>query len=279
MLNISIYLQKKQIYMKKIILVLCALVLLISCTSSSENEPDAASSTEVLLSRFENTRNGNYVENFTYNGNKLVKINITGNEEVRVTYSGNLISLSETFINNALATNAVNTYGNPNSQISERFQTDFFPTYTEKLKTRYSIPNSQGIVTFRILDVSPSGVETQSATGSFTINNGNLIKYTYINSSINKVVNYTYDSKKNARKNIIGITNQLPDNEDGLFSMNNLLTKNEIINFTVGSFPIQTITNTNYNYIYNANNYPVSATATETVNGGTPIAFTTRYFY
>ena len=264
--------------MKKIILVLYASVLLISCSSSSENEPDAAS-TEVLLSRFEDTRNGNYVENFTYNGNKLVKINITGNIEVRATYSGNLISLSETFKNNALATNFVNTYSNPNSQISESLQTDFFPTYTEKLKTKYSIPNSQGIITFRLLDVSPSGVETQSATGSITISNGNLIKYTYVSSSMNEVINYTYDNKKNARSNITGISNQLPFDADGFFSVNNVLTVNQIINFTVGSFTTQTITNTNYNYIYNANNYPVSATATETVDGGTPIAFTTRYFY
>ena len=271
--------------MKKIILLICATTLFVACSSSSDDAPvptptpptPPTQSTDVLLSRFETTRYGNYFENFTYNGNKLVKTNRPGNVEVKFTYTGNLITLSENFKNNVLATNVVSTYDFANEKISETFQTDFFATSAKRLKTKLFFPNSQGITEFQLLDVNSSGGETLKATGSLTIVNGNLIKYTYTSIEYNEVVNYTYDTKKNARRNITGFNNILLLSEE--LSLNNVLTTNEIRNNTSGGTPTQTITNTNFTYIYNSNNYPVSSTGSETVNGGTATAFTTNYFY
>ena len=272
--------------MKKIILLICATTLFVSCSkSSSDDAPVAPIATAGnLITRVETTGNGvTRIENVTYNVNKIVKVSSAGNNETRYTYVGNLISLSENLDNNVLTGSTAYTYTNDKLTGINRIEISTSGPTPITYRSRISFTdNNDGTIGFiRFTTNNVSNVETQIGSGTYTFLNGNLIKEQYTSSTYNEIITYTYDSKNNAIRNILGF-DKLIDNEQ--FSLNNVLTSNQSTNETpIGAASFVTTSNNSYAYVYNVNNYVTSETRTQTrtnpFSGTNSTVDTTLYFY
>lgn len=264
--------------MKKIILLVSSVVLLTSCSKNSSDDANPTQ-TPTLLTRIQTTKN-NVIENenFIYNGSKIVKVTNSNNYETRFTYSGDLISQIESFTNNVSKGSTTYTY--TNDKLIGTYSIEVTPTITYRNRTAFT-NNTDGSINYTRYTISSSNVETQVGRGKYTIVNGNLTKDEYTSTSYNEIINYTYDTKNNALRNILGIDKII--NSDDL-SLNNVLSRNEVSNNTLsGGNPYQATTNNTYIYSYNSNNFPTSSIRTETyISPLSPSTTTTEnknYFY
>lgn len=272
--------------MKKIILIICATTLFVACSKSSSDDAPFVPIATVgnLITRIETTRNSvARIENVTYNGNKILKVSrADNNKETRYTYVGNLISLSENLDNNVLTGSTAYSYTNDKLTGIIRIEISTSGPTPITYRNRISFTHNNGTIDFiRFTTNSVNNVETQVGNGTYTFLNGNLIKEQYTSSTYNEIITYTYDSKNNAIRNILGF-DKLIDNEQ--LSSNNVLTSNQSTNETpIGAASFVTTSNNSYAYVYNVNNYVTSETRTQTrtnpFSGTNSTVDTTLYFY
>ena len=263
--------------MKKIILLICASMLIFSCSKSSDDANATAQQAGNLISRLETTTNGSTQKNYyTYNGNKILKIVSNGMREIRFTYDGNFISKQETFENNFLTTTI--TYSYENGKLKSVYQTNTEPNEANNYKQVF-VHNVDGSINFTNFSYQSPNTEIVDCTGKYTFVNSNRTKVEFNNVTTSSVSIYTYDSKNNGFRNILGfdklifIEGSMPNN----FQTINFQSTN-IANNTI-SFTSEAV-NT---YIYNANNYPISevrfSTGSITTSPPTVTTRTTNYFY
>jgi hypothetical protein len=247
--------------MKKIILILSVVTLAFTSCSKNEPAPNAAAANPngVLLRKIIVTEGSDVITKIlTYNGNKLVSIKGDDGYTSNFTYTGNLITSGEEIDANGI-----------------------FDSYDT-----FEYDSSARLILFKRFQGGIGGAEfvresyVYNADGTATITDigGNTKQLFFLNGEIIKVVrstgntkNYTYDTKNNPFKNITGVS-KLNFNEGDLSFTEgiskNVLTKTNTINAD----------NYNYQYVYNALNFPTTCSVTYNENGS-PGTETIKYFY
>ena len=158
------------------------------------------------------------------------------------------------------------------------YQTNTEPNEANNYKQVF-VHNVDGSINFTNFSYQSPNTEIVDCTGKYTFVNSNRTKVEFNNVTTSSVSIYTYDSKNNGFRNILGfdklifIEGSMPNN----FQTINFQSTN-IANNTI-SFTSEAV-NT---YIYNANNYPISevrfSTGSITTSPPTVTTRTTNYFY
>ena len=247
--------------MKKIILLLNVVALaFISCNNDDTTTPVISNNSgSVFLTKTIVTEGSDVITtSYIYNGNKLVTIKDDDGYTATYTYTGNLITSSEETNANSIF-DSYDTYEYDSSArliLFKRFQGGMGGA--EFVRESY-VYNADGTAT--ITDIGGN-------TGQLFFLNGEIIK---VVKSAGIIRNYTYDSKNNPFKNITGV-NKLNYNEGDLSFTEgiskNVLTKTNTLNAD----------NYNYQYVYNALNFPTTCTVTYNQNGSAGTE-TIKYFY
>ena len=268
--------------MKRIILLVCTIVLFSSCSKSSSDTVVEPAQNRNLITRVETTRDGNTkIENISYDGNKIIEFTSSATSKARYTYVGNLITNTQSFENNVSTGTTSYTYTGDKLTGVYRTEISNGGTGTTYRSRNAFTHNNDGTINFIRYSINSANVETQIGTGKYTFLNGNMIKEEYTCLTFNEIVTYTYDTKNNAIRNISG-SDKLIDNEQN--SVNNVLTSSQAKNETpVGGTAYATTLNNVYTYVYNTNNYITSEVRVQTsTNPFGPIPSSTQtknYFY
>ena len=257
--------------MKKIILLLSAFALILNaCSSDDSPSQTPINQNGVLVKKMIYTSQDepqdspyNTTVNFTYNGNKLVQGIDDDNYKSVFTYTGDLITKIESFDNNTLDSQDLFTY-NSSGKLTEYRYLSFFDGYEHKYTYTY---NLNGTVTV---------AEFQGTIGNTTGDSSYVYTYTNGELSSTDTNNYTYDSKNNPFKNVVGFQNIMsPEFTDDFmiaFGRNH-----NIVATTIGSSTTEGIFST---YTYNSDNYPVTSTTNaNNPNGGFIGTVNVQYFY
>ncbi|WP_046757769.1 hypothetical protein [Kordia jejudonensis] len=253
--------------MKKITQI-CTIILIaffLSCTSDSNNEEDMNDpvdpSTELLLKRTvtQDDSGDDYIINYLYNGNKLIGYNESDTFNVTYTYENELLVRIDAYIGNIQETYTTITYG------ADNILTEY---------TIYYVLGNVDSATRHVLTYLPNNqISTKSYRGTHstqnvyisesidTFSNGNWTKRFSVDYGDEEV--FLYDTKNGTLKNIhLAFIFQLLG-EPGEGATNN---------------PVALYNGeTRLEYVYNANDYPVSSLGYEEGNN-LPVT-STQYFY
>jgi len=252
--------------MKKLLYAFSALALLFaSCSSDSDSSSDDSSSSVLPTTMVETDFNGDvYTTTFTYNGNKMVKTTDNEGYYEKYFYTGDLITKVEFY-----------------NDMDELEQTELF-TYngSQQLTTfqrlaHYNETGSKEIYTYTMSGVSVSFYEgdlisqtNATGTGTISFSNGEISEIT-TNFGSSTTRTFTYDSKNNPFKNILGMDKISISSADvslqGTGVNYNVLTDVQTDDIEERS--------TTYSYTYNANNYPLTCNETDSVLGNSSFQF------
>jgi hypothetical protein len=252
--------------MKKMLMMAAvAIFTMTSCSDdSNSNSTDDNGNTDNTLLKKEivNFESGDgWTATYSYYGNKLNTIDYGDGEYDKATYNGNNITKYEIFGAGYLLRDVIFEYDSNNRLIktSERSYNNWGTEPTiETIRMRQFTYETDNIINFQeYMGVTP----VAGWTGSFTFQNGNLVRIVRGDSEQLTV----FDSKNSPYKNILGMDKlAMVDLADG--------PKNNLISYSYGYTSSVPNTNTT-TYTYNENNYPVT---------GTTVGYhakTTQYFY
>lgn len=235
--------------MKKLLYLFSAFALVLtSCSSNNESE-QILQATPILITQMTATvvNNGNTESNtatFTYDGTKILSQNY-GNYYINYSYTGNLITKIEYFLNDVVISKELYTYNSLEKLVN------YQRTEYDNVNGNYGVNvdyvyNSNGTVSYtRNTGNLPNLIP--SSTGIINFNNEGLV--ISIETSTGYTYSYTYDTKNNPVKNVLGF-DKLIFSDDDVSS----LTKNLVSEVQTNSFGIFT---TNFNHTYNSNDYPI----------------------
>ena len=167
--------------MKKIILLICATVLFISCSKSSDElvtpAPTPTPSGSILLKKFIATQVGgsSVTTDITYNGNKFVKSVSTDGSSKVFTYTGDLITKREDFESTVLEAAEIFAY-NSNGKLESSTEL-IYTTTTTGTGTRVTyVYNTNGTILLSRFTGNLTSQTNLSSTGIVTITNGEITK-------------------------------------------------------------------------------------------------------
>jgi len=258
--------------MKKLLYLFTASLLVF--TSCSKDDNDSSDSTFSILPKKVTTvyNDGDSdVENMVYNGNKIVSVTEKDGSSAKYTYTGDLITrIDELDEDGKLNYTTEYAYVSGKLNTSIRKGADADETYYYKTKYAHNADGTVSYDNFRGL--ISTGVEQEyGSTGKYTFKDGNLLKLevSYYENDYSYV--YEYDTKNNPRKNVLGLSLLLEDEDS---SVNNVVKQTS----TSGSGANIRTSTTTYTYTYNANNYPTEMV--RNYQGGTSVeTVTTQYIY
>ena len=251
---------------KKIILLfsIAGTILLTSCSKSDD---DNSAPPSVLLKRtIETGADGSVTAtNITYNGNKLINaISIEGadRDESRNTYTGDLITKNELFTNNLLKVTEMYEY-NASNQLVKVTTTE---TGDPSVFRSIYVHNANGTVSVTTYRGNTTDQGQQTSTGTIYFTNGDISRVERIStgSTSMRTYRYSYDDKNNPFKNITGLNKIALAGGDKPGIVHNMVQR---IAEEQG-FPENNSTTT-VQYIYNADNYPVTSSESRLRNGTT----------
>jgi len=245
--------------MKKILCLFGALTLLLTSCSSDDNESNDNTDAVLLKKTIITDSEGDAVTSiYTYDGNKIVSIvDDSGDVNEYYTYTGNLITkLEYRFPDGSI--DQVNTY----TYNAEGKLVTFVRTQTNYVHKEVFTYNADGTVTAK----SYSG-DSESELMEGTVN---TIKF--VNGEVSEIISpdasneehvYTYDTKNNPMKNVIGMDKIAFIDGEGNGVKFNILTDTSEDELW-----------TNSTFTYNDNGYP-----TKEVDTGTDSLGNTEFFY
>ena len=248
--------------MKKILFLFSALTFALTSCSGDEDSSGSPASDLVLLKKTITTdSDGEKITTiYKYDGNKIVSMVDGGEFNLYYTYTGDLITKIEYKYPNG-EIEQINTYSyNADGKLSTFIRVDPKENWGNKEVYTY---NANGTVTA----VSYSGdSKTQTLKGDTAV-----IKF--VNGEVSEIISeegsaghqYTYDSKNNPLKNVIGFDKiAFEDGEaDGI--KHNMLTDKDIDEDDLWR---------NSTYTYNTDGYPIKE-----VDAGSDLPGTTEFFY
>jgi hypothetical protein len=244
--------------MKKLIYTILASSLLFSCSSNSSSSDDSNSPAGGLLLKTISNQDG--FKTLNYNGNKIVSSagNGTIYTNTILTYNGDLIIKEESF---GVGRSNIVVMNYSNNQLSSLTENTTSPNSNHTHNSTYTY-NADGSIT-----ELTSGTNSSSGSASpYSSKNiryysqGNCYKrevFENLNGVmlLNSTITYTYDSYNTPYKNIIGFYAYTYPQGNGVNNITGIIHKN--------STGVITST-TQFNYQYNAQNYPISFTETNT---------------
>lgn len=264
--------------MKKIALVAGVLLFILSSCSSDSNEKDTpVTLSAVLVKKIIEFQDGveTNTTDFVYNGNKIVSevvakkdLSVVGNigflynYKTEYTYTGNLITNIKRkmnyLTNNTVLLNTDYVYDNNENLILSVREQSLFP-YNHKLRVVYEKLNNNSIHYKTYSSFSSDNIETLDRQGKLTFDTyGNIVKSELLGLNSDYVQNgsYEYDSKLNARKNILGL-NKIIFNDGLSPTATPLLINLDMFNIILKSNILFGYPDSTYNqYVYDANGYP-----------------------
>lgn len=258
--------------MKKLLYLFTAILLVF--TSCSKVDNDSSDSTSSILPKKVTTvysDGDSDIENMVYNGNKIVSVTEKDGSSAKYTYTGDLITRVDDFDKDGKLKYTTD-YNYANGKLNTSVEKSAKPNEIYYYKTKY-MHNADGTVSYdNFRGLISTGVEEEyGSTGKYTFKDGNLFKLEVSNYGTEYSSVYKYDTKNNPRKNVLGFSLLLHDENS---SVNNVVEKTS----TSGSgVDIRTNTTT-YTYKYDANNYPTERIATFP-NGNSTSTETTQYVY
>lgn len=254
--------------MKKLLYLFAASLLVF--TSCSKDD-DSSNSTSSVLPKTVTTvysDGDSDIQNIVYNGNKIVSVTEKDGSVKRYTYTGDLITKIEEFVNGTL--NLTTNYNYVNGKLDN--SVGKHPAEGFYYKTKYT-HNTDGTITYdQFRGAVVTGTEEEyGAAGKYTFKDGNLVKLevSYYGSDYSYV--YEYDTKNNPRKNILGFSLLLEDEDS---SVNNVVKEISVS----GSGNNILIDKVIYTYKYDANNYPTEVVKSYQVGTSTDTV-TTQFVY
>jgi hypothetical protein len=259
--------------MKKTIrIVSCICLLVLNACSSSDSSTPATESDILVTKTIEHYANDNssVTTNYTYNGKKLVSTLDSDGYKEMFTYTGDLITSVKWYDDtDTLLTLETFTY-NSSNQITQYVLNDYDTDHGRK---EMYVHNSNGTVSYTVYNGDNTTQTNLLASGTFYVTNGEVTKIettTPAPSSTSSMHIYTYDTKNNPFKNILGYDKMNYTNEEAIGVSHNILTDHFTSNG--GSDDLYTTT-----ISYNGLNFPVTASEVEGTNPTTEIS--TEYFY
>ncbi|ULC58091.1 hypothetical protein MBM09_09180 [Flaviramulus sp. BrNp1-15] len=249
-----------------LLITLC--LTLFACSTESTDTPNEETPEEteqptdgILLKRIVETYEGEtYTTTFTYDGNKLITYDEGDGWKNIFTYEDEKLVREDQFAENEL-----------NAYVILEYNTD---GSLSNFREYFLEPSGLGgIVTKNIFEYNTDNTITQTIYRGDATSQTDF-SHTYIitmqNDNIKSIVDshdsysYEYDDKNGVFKNIhnIEILNILSENEFGALIFGNT---NNVIN--ANDFEGSDEYNETYEYTYNDNSYPVSATWTSTYDG------------
>lgn len=248
--------------MKKIIFALSTVCLLFASCTGNDDENNTNESGVLLKKTVEVDSDGDaFVRNYNYDGNKLVDLSDEDGKIV-FTYTGNLITKMDYKDVNGVS-----------------YQVDTFTYENDKLMSYVSIEpleqvgrkevyvyNSDGTVNINTFSGNLTSQTQAGGTGKVFFANGEISKIQTTIGLVTETTNYTYDSKNNPQKNILGLDKLAFINGEGDGVLRNILSEVFVSEDYTDTFT--------YQYTYTPANYP--ATSVETYEGDIT---TTTYFY
>jgi YD repeat-containing protein len=252
--------------MKKLFYLLSiSMLLLQGCSSDSDSNDNNGSSTILCKSIRYNESNATNIRNhlieYIYIGNKLSEIkryyNDVLTEKSLVFYTGDLITEVKSYDElNRLVGNTVYKY-NDSGQLIEIISYD-----GAILDFRYTYAHNQdGTITELTYDNYGLPQEELISKSTFTYTNGDLVKIDeiqYYGSQVynNKIITYLYDDKNSPFKNVHSSLKKILIGLDFASPTGN--NHNAIKMTETNSNPGYLSESSNYQYIYNSDNYPTT---------------------
>jgi hypothetical protein len=256
--------------MKKIFYLLSiSMLLLQGCSSDSDNNDNNNGSSAILCKSIrynesDATNTRNYRDEYIYIGNKLSEMKFYYNDVLGgkslVFYTGDLITEAKSYNElNRLDGNTVYKYNN-SGQLIESI------SYDEGIldvRDTY-IYNQNGTINVKTY-YNYQQPETLKSNSTLTYTNGDLVEIDvieYDGSQVynNKIITYLYDDKNSPFKNVHSSSKKLLIGYDG-FAQPSGNNHNVIKMTETNSNPNFSNSSTNYQYIYNSDNYPTKQTS------------------
>lgn len=241
--------------MKNLALACSAFLLILSSCSSSSDSSSSSGNLKLHQQIITNDFGDSNTATYTYNGDKLLRIdNSADGSYSKVYYTGNLVSKFEDYDDtDTMIEKSTYTYNSDNKLASYTYF-NYGDDAAEKEVFTY---NANGTISSSYYfsdsaSVTPTDLAT---TRVITLVDGEV--YTVVSTGDNNsTYTYTYDTKNNIYKNILGF-DKLGGYADGenLGIMHNIVTE---------SYQDGGGTQTdNYTYTYNSSNFPITAIITE----------------
>ncbi|HEY4617534.1 MAG TPA: hypothetical protein VIH09_05015 [Flavobacterium sp.] len=246
--------------MKKILCLMTAFLFVLS--SCSENEkvdiPDVNSS--LLLKRMIVTDEdgSSFTLNYTYNGNQLVAITDSeGEGTIYWTYDQDMITKMEIKLSDGLVFQR-NTYTyDANKRLVGFVRVD--PEYNEGFREEYTY-NSDNTIAVKAYSGDDNTQTIFDGTATITFADGEVAEYV---STYGVDYSYTYDTKNNPAKNILGLNKISFIDGEASGILHNIISTS--VENNVQSTSV---------FTYNSQDYPLTEVATDS-NGKT----STQFFY
>ncbi|MDI1315767.1 hypothetical protein [Flavobacterium sp.] len=239
--------------MKKIVLACSALLLMLSSCSSSDS--NSSSSNQKLRQEITTDNAGNSdTQTFTYTGDKLLRVNDSDGTYYKAIYTGNLITKLEGYDDtDALIDQSTFTY-NSNNKLASYIYLDFEQDTAEREVFAY---NSDGTISSSYYygnsaSATPTDLVT---TRTITLLDGEVVSIVSTGDD-NSSYTYTYDTKNNPYKNILGydkIAGYADAGNRGV--LRNIVTETRV---TTGF----TYTD-NYSYTYDTSDFPLTSSISQ----------------
>lgn len=251
---------------KKLLCLFSSILVLSSCSSDVTREDnvivDEIQTGDIVLLKktIEKYESGETRTTlYNYNGNKLVSLVYDNSKEgIYFTYTGDLITKMEFKLADGTV-EQVNSYEyDAKGKLTIFKRIDPIEDLGNKEVYTYNEDGSVSVLQY----IGDSETQTQdNATSKITFLKGEVAEITSTNSPNHK---YTYDTKNNPAKNIIGMSKIAFVDGEADAVLNNTLTD------TSGDEVV-----TSYTYTYNAGNYPLTSIEISKEEG----KLSTQYFY
>ena len=234
--------------MKKLILTILASSFLLSCSSDSSNDDSNNPSSSGLLVK--TITYYGVTTTLNYSGNKATYFLGSDGSTSTFTYNGDLIIKEEQTGGSSL--NSIITYNYSNNLLTSSNSTNSSSNYN----STYTY-NSDGSIT----EIRNGNTSNSTEKNVLFYSQGNCVKienYTFFDGvyTLNETIIYTYDNKNSPFKNITGVyTAYYPTGNVNVNNCISQINKNASGEIT---YTAQTA------YQYNAQNFPISETTTET---------------
>lgn len=224
----------------KFLLVVIGLTTFLFNSCSNEDNQNETTNTVLLKKIVQTNPQGTITSDAYYSGNKIINEISSNGYEGKYYYTGDLITKFERLQNNILKESYIYSYNSSGKVIS--CNVNIVGNYTGTLTINY---NNDGSINYNTAFTYSSSTVVENKSYTATILNNEIATFTENGSNI--VYTYTYDSKKSARKNILGFDKIYLANIESIIGCyqnviqvkrNNIIKKTSIYTYNTEEYPL-----------------------------------------
>jgi hypothetical protein len=207
--------------MKKLLTLIFFALLFASCSSDSDS--DSASTSGILLQKIirQNENGTTTTMTYVYNGKKMLTFG-DGTISYKVFYNGNLVTKIESYNLNNLMSIFYFTYDSSEKLVQYKLDS---PNLLRVWRNTY-VYNNDNTISVSQYDAFDGGTETLQTQKYFLDSEGEIIRIEKYNGTNTAITLYTYDTKNNPFRNVVGFDKLLNIIGQGIWR--NTITTDEI---------------------------------------------------